>query len=163
MSKDNTKYRNENRKDDMCVICDLSQLESVRDFITLKALSFGFSEDEAYKISLAVDEACTNLIRYAYNLDPNRKICINIETLPSQFIVNVLDDGLPFNPLEIPSPEMKQYFKEFRRGGLGIHIMRSVMDSIEYKPSTAAGVKNVLRLIKNLSEIKSSEHALLAN
>jgi serine/threonine-protein kinase RsbW len=159
MEKDEKTYNN----DYMCVVCDYEQLGGIRDFISVKALQFGFSDDEAYRISLAVDEACTNLIRYAYKLDTSRKICVNIETQTSQFIVNVLDDGTPFNPLDIPSPEMEKYFKEFRRGGLGIHIMRTVMDRIEYQPATGSGSKNVLKLIKNLTGITSGKALIQTN
>lgn len=138
-----------------CVAGELSELSRIRDFVEFRAKDFGFNEEDAYKISLAVDEACTNLIRYAYHLDASRKICINIETSSEQFVVNILDEGSPFNPLEIQPPEMGKYFKEFRRGGLGIHLMRSVMDKIEYYPSETKGSPNVLKLFKSISGLNS--------
>jgi serine/threonine-protein kinase RsbW len=134
----------------ICISGKFEELFKVRDFIKENALAFGFKEDIAAQISLAVDEACTNLIRYAYLNDITRKICINIEFSADKFIISILDNGLPFNPLEIPSPEMEEYLKQFKRGGLGIHIMRSVLDKIEYYPSTDGNSYNTLKLIKML-------------
>ena len=135
----------------LCVLSDLSELLHIREFVRQKAEDFGFGEEEAYKISLAVDEACSNLIRYAYNFAKDKEICINIESNENQFIVNILDTGEPFNPLVIPETDMKEYFEKFKRGGLGIQIMRKVMDEIAYTPSHGGDTFNSLRLKKNLS------------
>jgi serine/threonine-protein kinase RsbW len=146
MIKENTKYN-----DNLCITGNFEELIKVRNFIQDNAKAFGFDEDIAYNISLAVDEACTNLILYAYNLDKSRKICIKLESDNDQYMISILDDGLPFNPLEMPSPEMNEYLKRFKRGGLGIHIMRSVMDKIEYYPASDNSSYNTLKLIKLLS------------
>jgi serine/threonine-protein kinase RsbW len=145
MTKDNIIKDNK-----ICIFGNFEELTKVRDFINENALTFGFEEGIAFRLSLAVDEACTNLIRYAYHSDNSRKICIKLEFNNDKFIILILDDGLPFNPLEIPSPEMKEYLKQFKRGGLGIHIMKSVMDKIEYYPSSGNISYNTLKLIKML-------------
>lgn len=135
----------------VCISSDTAELSKVRDFVLRKAMEFGFSEDEAYKISLAVDEACTNLIRHAFKLDTHNKICVEIEESKGKFNVKISDSGSPFDPLTVESPDMKEYFKQYRHGGLGIHIMRSVMDDIKYYPSTTDNSRNILKLTKLLS------------
>ncbi len=137
--------------DYMCAICDFEELKKIRDFILEKALSFGFPDQEAQKIALAVDEACSNLIRHAYSFDPDKKICIEIETIQDKFTVKIQDNGSPFNPLDVDQPDMKEYFKKFRRGGLGIHIMRKVMDQITYEAAKNKNDKNILFLTKHLN------------
>jgi serine/threonine-protein kinase RsbW len=145
MSK-NKKYSNS-----ICTVCDLEELSRIRSFIMGKAASSGFSDDDSQKIALAVDEACSNLIQHAYHFNLSKIICVNVETSGNKFIINILDDGKPFNPLDVNSPDMKEYFANFKRGGLGIHLMRSIMDRVEYSPSSQKSKNNTLRLIKNFS------------
>lgn len=128
-----------------------SELSKIRLFIEENANDFGFSEGISQKIALAVDEACSNLIKHAYKSDDSKKIWINIENNDNEFIVKISDEGEPFNPLEVPEPDMNTYFKKFNRGGLGIHIIRLVMDKINYIPSTSKNTKNILELRKVLN------------
>jgi serine/threonine-protein kinase RsbW len=130
---------------------DYAELYRIREFITRNALSFGFNDKEAGDISLAVDEACTNLIKHAYRDDSEKTIRLLIETNKKKFIVKIMDDGNPFNPLEAPLQNMKEYLSNKQKGGLGIHIIRSVMDEISYYPSTKSQPENVLTLQKTLN------------
>ena len=132
-------------------ISDYEELAKVRDFVFDHAILFGFSDEEASNISLAVDEACSNLIRHAFRMERNHNLAIKIESENNKFIVNILDDGEPFNPLDYGQPNMIDYFKNFQKGGLGIQIMRSVMDEISYSPADRKTKKNTLKLIKLLS------------
>ncbi len=136
--------------DTICVKADFSELEKIREFVFAYANDYYFSEVDAQKITLAVDEACTNLMRYSYNCKCDFSICIDIMISNNEFVVQITDEGEPFDPLSVESPDMKKYFAEFRKGGLGIHIMRSVMDNINYQPSQSSGRKNVLKLTKFL-------------
>lgn len=131
---------------------DYSNLEFIREKVFTTALSVGFDEDNAYLISLAVDEACTNLIKYAYNFDTGKRIEITAEmTSDKEFSVFIYDTGTPFNSLEAPLPDMNVYFNEYKQGGLGIYIMRQIMDIIKYNPSHGSQKKNQLVLTKYLS------------
>ena len=127
---------------------DLSELERIREFIIVKANTFGFSNDIAYKIALAVDEACSNLIKHSFKFDSKKTISISIETERNAFTVIISDYGNPFDPNNISSPNMKEYFEHFNRGGLGVHIMKSVMDEISYIPSQNIDSSNKLILRK---------------
>ena len=134
----------------LTINADFSFLESVRKVVYDSAVKFGFSDDVSHLISLSVDEACTNLIRYAYNFDTKKKIEISISNTGNEFIVQILDNGNPFDPMEVNAPDMNKYFEEFRRGGLGIFIIRQAMDIVQYTPSNSKNKKNILRLIKKL-------------
>ena len=135
----------------ICVRSEFTELQHIRDFILNQAIAFGFPENEASNIVLAVDEACSNLIKYAFKLDDSQEFCIEIGKELNDFIVHISDQSNSFNPLDVDRPDMQKYFKELKRGGLGIHIMRSVMDNIEYSPSNRKSNKNILKLVKSLN------------
>lgn len=137
--------------DSIVVESSNSELVRIRSFIVEKATKYGFSDELSQKIALAVDEACSNLIKHAYKLDPTKKIWINLLFENDEFIIRIQDEGNPFNPLQVPQPDMSSYFKSFQRGGLGIQIMRLVMDKINYFPSIDNNSKNILELRKVLN------------
>lgn len=78
-------------------------------------------------------------------LNPVNKI---VEKIENKIVVSISDNGEPFDPLSVERPNMEEYFIEFKRGGLDIHLMRSVMDDIEYYPADAKNNQNTLKLIK---------------
>lgn len=129
-------------------------LTDVRKFVSDAAKRFGFLEDDVSKIELAVDEACTNIIKHAYRYDPDGKIKITISRLFSddqlkKFVIRIFDNGLSFDSSTYPLPDMKEYFKRLKPGGLGIVLMKKLMDEVEYdiKP----GISNSIQLVKYLS------------
>lgn len=125
------------------------RLIEVREFVASKAAEFGFSDEEASKIALAVDEACTNVIKHAYKFDPTQQIAVTIRPKDGAFEISIVDSGNHFNPDEIQSPNMREYFSHFRRGGLGMYLMKSLMDKVEYM--IGPGKKNEVRLVKYLT------------
>lgn len=132
----------------LCVIGDTNELTKIRDFVDENARLFGFSEEQAFKICLAVDEACSNLIRHSFKFDKSKEICVAIEEANDKFTINILDKGSSFNPLDYSTPDMIEYLKKFQKGGLGIHIIKSVMDEISYSPALENNSCNTLMLTK---------------
>ncbi len=130
---------------------EFKNLEKIRKLIKLHALNSGFSDDDSDKLALAVDEACTNLIRYSFNFDDKQKIKIIILKDDKYFIIQIFDLGKPFNLLEVPKPNMKEYLLSYKKGGLGIYLIRSVMDEIDYIPSNDINPQNTLILKKLLA------------
>ena len=126
---------------------DYSNLGDLREFIISEAKKNGCENDNAYLISLAVDEACTNLIRYAYKFDKSKRIEIVLKPEKNKFSVIIKDSGKPFNPLEVPPPDMQEYFNEFKKGGLGIFIINKAMDEVKYKAGNN-NEDNELTLVK---------------
>ncbi len=125
-------------------------LLEVRDFVSSVAQDVGFSEEETSKIVLAVDEACTNIIKHAYQYDPNHEIRISARSTKSAFEILIEDEGRSFNPLSVKPPDLKQHLQQFRRGGLGVHLMKTLMDEVEY--NLTPGKKNIVRLTKYLPQ-----------
>lgn len=123
------------------------RLVAVREFVSEAARQAGFSDEEVSKIALAVDEACTNIIKHGYKYDPGQKITVTVQTAGEFFEVIIRDHGKQFDPARLMPPDMKEYLSHYRRGGLGVHLMRSLMDNVEY---TATPKRNEVRLTKAL-------------
>ncbi len=136
----------------ICVPGSTSELHRVRAFVEARARQSGVGEQGVYNITLAVDEACSNVIRHAYKHDQGREFCVTIEINDNELIIEISDSGDAFDPMTIRTPNMKEYFENFRHGGLGISIIRRVVDKIEYLPAGAGRPFNILKLIKSLRE-----------
>lgn len=124
------------------------QLVTVRDFIARAAYASGFNDEDVSKIALAVDEACTNVIKHAYHFDSKRKITITVQNRDGDFEVVIMDTGKKFDPSKITIPNMQEYLRKYKRGGLGVYLMRSLMDKVEY--DIEPGKRNRVRLVKHL-------------
>ena len=134
----------------ICIPGDTAELVRVREFVEEMARRCGFTEEGAYKIVIAVDEACSNLIRHSYKLDSSRQLCIQVETAGKTITIKIIDSGISFNPLNVPPPDMGEYFRKFMHGGLGVHIIRQLIDQIEYIPADSSHPFNILKLVKSL-------------
>jgi serine/threonine-protein kinase RsbW len=121
-------------------------LELIRDFVSKLASKVGFSEEDVGKIELAVDEACTNVIKHAYKKDVSKPIDIVIKIDFNKFTIVITDRGKGFDPSRLKMPNMKEYLAELRVGGLGIYLMRSLMDKVDYE--IKPGVKNKVTMVK---------------
>lgn len=132
----------------ICKGCKIEELAKIRSFIIKQAIKNGFDNDEAQYIALATEEACTNIIKYGYQFDRTKEIEILTYKSKDFFIVEINDEGKPFNPNDINEIDMKKYFQEFKKGGLGIQIIKKIMDDIEYYPAENEKKKNSLLLKK---------------
>ncbi|MFQ5824234.1 MAG: ATP-binding protein [bacterium] len=125
-------------------------LEIIREVVAKVASKVGFNSDEVSKIELAVDEACTNVIKHAYDKNSKKFIEVIIQVDKQKLMVTVTDRGKGFNPEHVKSPNLKEYLEEMRVGGLGIYLMETLMDKVDFEINP--GVKTQVRLIKYLVE-----------
>jgi serine/threonine-protein kinase RsbW len=121
-------------------------LELIRTFVGMVAQKVGFEEQEIGKIELACDEACTNVIKHAYDEKGKNSLDVAIQIDYQKLTLLVTDHGKGFDPALIKAPDMKKYLAELRVGGLGIYLMRTLMDEVDYdiKP----GVRNQVKMVK---------------
>ena len=125
------------------------ELHRIREIVENEALQFGFDTETAFRLSLAVDEACTNIIRHSYEGNPSRSFELEIATSENEFVIVLTDHGKGFSPEKLPRLDMKRYFERMCRGGLGIHIMKLVMDDVDY--DVMPNHTNQLRMTKYLN------------
>ncbi len=107
-------------------------LGKVRRFVEKYAREADLDEEAIAHVTMAVDEACANVIKHAYNED-GRDISIRVAIDPERFTVCIEDQGRPFQPELWSEPDIFQIAESRRRGGLGVQIMRSLMDEVEYE------------------------------
>jgi len=133
-------------KDRLTVANDTRHLLAVRDFISRMARQGGLALEEVHKIVLAIDEAVTNIIEHGYNKGEQGTIEIEADWEQNQFRVVIRDSARVFNPESIPAPDMTEHVKAGRKKGLGLFLMRQIMDEVRYRYKD--GVQNELTLIK---------------
>jgi len=124
-------------------------LAIIRDVVAKVASRIGFDTDEASKIELAVDEACTNVIKHAYANNSNQMIEVSIKVDQKKLIIIVADKGKGFNPDKIKLPDLNESIKEGRKGGLGLCLIKTLMDKVEFE--IKPGTKNQVKMIKYIS------------
>ena len=100
-----------------------------------------------HALTLALDEIFTNILSYAYKDGGSHEITAHIDFEPGTLKARVEDDGDAFNPLDVPPVDITRPMGEREVGGLGIHLVRSLMSQVEY---TRTGGKNVLTLAKKI-------------
>ena len=100
-----------------------------------------------YALNLALDEVVTNVVRHGFDDRSGQEVVAHITTQQGELMTVVTDSGRPFNPLEVPAPDLDVPLSERTLGGLGIHLVRSLMDSLEYRREQE---KNVLTLRKQV-------------
>ncbi len=134
-------------------------LELIREFVSRVAAKVGFDSDDVNKIELAIDEACTNVIKHAYEKNSKKPIDIAIKLDYNKLTIIVTDQGKGFNVDDIKTPDMKEYLAEMRVGGLGIFLIKNLMDEVKFdvKPGVRNQVKMVKYYLKDEKKIKK-EH-----
>ena len=124
-------------------------LSIIREFIKKEALNSGLTQEAIGNMVLAVDEACTNVIKHAYKYSPDGEIAVKVKVKKSKFTIEITDKGAHFNPSAIPEPDLAEYHKQKKIGGLGMFLMRKLMDEVEY--TSISGNRNQVTLVKYLT------------
>jgi serine/threonine-protein kinase RsbW len=128
--------------------CSLSNLKGIRDFIRVSLKGHGITDVMMNEIVLALDEMCSNMMIHAHNCNPDDKLELHIN-IPGKgkLIFEIIDDGSSFDINHFQEPDLNNLVHEKRKGGLGIRLVKSIMDKIEYLSKDG---KNVCRLTKKI-------------
>lgn len=107
-----------------------------------------FPSGEAQLVALAIDEAVANVMEHAYAMAANaqQEITIHLETNEQVFKAVIRDLGARFDPTTVPDVDIRQHVRHGRKGGLGIYLIRQIMDEVTY--SYVQDRYNELRLVK---------------
>jgi anti-sigma regulatory factor (Ser/Thr protein kinase) len=106
-------------------------------------------------IALAVDEAVANIMEHAFPADRpanSNDIEVILDATPQRFEVIIRDRGATFDPRDVPDVDMHKHVKEGKKGGLGIFLIRRIMDELHYRYKH--GEHNELQMIKFVDEAK---------
>lgn len=120
-------------------------LEKISAFIGKVARSAGLDESTTYNVQLAVDEACSNIIEHAYGGEDLGNIECFCELTPEELKITLSDQGQPFDPTQIPEPDITSPPEERKVGGLGLFLIQKFMDEVQFAFEPG---KNTLTMIK---------------
>ena len=121
-------------------------LDEIREFVGGIARGGGFGEKDVYNIQLATDEAASNIIEHAYEGASDGVLDLSCGMEAEAIRIILIDYGEPFDPSAIPLPDLKADLSDRKIGGLGIFLMRKLMDEVHYEPREDKS--NVLTMIK---------------
>lgn len=135
------------QEDTISILNLISELERVYTFIEEVASRYSIVERVRYKLHLAIDEILANIISYAYTDDDSHYIIIRFWIEDETVRIEFVDDGVAYNPLLQPEPKIDVPLEERQIGGLGIYLVRKLMDTVEYRRDSE---KNHLVISKSL-------------
>lgn len=132
-------------------------LSGTRELVSCVARRLGFGEEACSQIALAVDEALANVIRHGYAKAPDRPIWIGLFPIPEDGHSGPFGDKCPARSIKIviedeakqvdPSIIKSRDLDEIRPGGLGVHIIKTVMDMVHYEKREHVGMR--LTMVKH--------------
>ena len=133
------------------------EIKRICEFVAAGATEAGFDEDTVFHMELCCDEASTNIIEHAYGREDAGNIEISYYVSDDDFTIILRDNGRSFDPGEVPSPptinsqkaSAEELTSQLRIGGLGLHLIRSLMDEVHFTSDRRLG--NQLVMIKKLS------------
>jgi anti-sigma regulatory factor (Ser/Thr protein kinase) len=121
-------------------------LDEIREFVAQVAYEGGFTEKEIYSLQLAADEAASNIIEHAYEGVSNADLDVSCDMYGDILTITMRDTGRPFDPSKVKQPNLKADLSERQIGGLGLYLMRKLMDEVRYESNPRTG--NLLTMIK---------------
>jgi serine/threonine-protein kinase RsbW len=136
------------RKFTLQVQSQTDNLVMIREFVTSIGERAGLAPSEINKLELAVDEACANVIEHAYEHDATQEVVVRAIFDEETLQIHVEDTGRGFDPKSVPQAELQQLVAERKSGGLGLRLLRQLMDEVDYE--IVPGEKNRLRLTKRI-------------
>ncbi|MDR2600450.1 MAG: ATP-binding protein [Oscillospiraceae bacterium] len=133
----------------MTVSAHIDKLNDVLDFIDEKMDEIGIDMKGQYSVRVSVEELFVNVANYAY---PNGEgdITVTTSTKPGEFIIEIKDNGIPYNPLEKDDPDTTLTAEKREIGGLGIYMVKNMMDSVNY---TYQNGQNIMTIMKNYNNM----------
>jgi serine/threonine-protein kinase RsbW len=129
----------------MTIGSDIAEIPEVSAWLEEVMRGSGFSEEAILDTQLAVEEAITNVIVHGYK-EPGGVVEITSHVNSDRVKVEIADTAPRFDPLSMPEPDLDGSIEERRIGGLGVFLIRQVMDGVSYRYENG---KNILVLIKN--------------
>lgn len=123
----------------------INNLPVISDFVADVLTYFEADHATVNHVQLAVDEACTNVIKYAYSGEGVGRLKLVLELEGNELIITVTDWGKPFDPNTIPPPDLNSEVAERKIGGLGIYFIKKLMDDVSYSFDTEKGNRLILK------------------
>jgi len=119
---------------DMTVAPDLSGIPPLSEWVEERCQEAGLGAELTFKFMLAIEEAVTNVVSYAFtDMPPPHRIRVRLDIDDERCAAELVDNGRPFDPSAAPPPDLTGSLEEREAGGLGIHLIRNMVDRVEYR------------------------------
>ena len=126
---------------------EISEISKLATFIDEVGEEMSLSPELIFNLNLVLEEAVSNVILYAYAKEEHQEISLSAQKKGNSIILILTDSGMEFDPTLIPNADITLSAEERQIGGLGIFLIRQIMNKVEYQRING---QNVLRLEKNL-------------
>lgn len=128
-----------------------SELAELRDFIKSTLKNYYLSDALTNDIILAIDEAVTNIITHGYDDCDESSLKVGLNITGNKLVVDIVDYGKAFDISDHPELDIEAHNSSYTKGGLGIHLIKNLVDSIEYSSNMNGRTVNTLTLSKKLN------------
>jgi serine/threonine-protein kinase RsbW len=136
-------------KEAITLVNDHAELARLEAFVDAFAGTSGLPEDERVRLLLILEELFTNVVEHGYPPgSASGRVSIALGLRDGRLIIEFVDDGRPFDPLTVAAPKLDLPGQDRPIGGLGVHIVRSLVDDASYR---RAGRRNRLQLARRIS------------
>jgi anti-sigma regulatory factor (Ser/Thr protein kinase) len=126
----------------------LAELDRLAEAVESFGERHGFPRKMIYQVRLVLDELLTNVISYGFSDNTVHEIEVEMRLADSRLMLRIEDDAAAFDPLQADAPDLTSPMEDRAIGGLGIHLVRKLMDSVRYERRDG---KNRLFLEKTIS------------
>lgn len=135
------------------ILSDYSGIEKARQFLKKSLEELKISEEDSFQIELSLVEVCNNIVMYAY---PQKKgeIVIGLFEEEGKIFLEIRDRGIPFDPTKAKTPDLEEFLRTGKKGGLGILLYRKLMDGFDYKREDAENVLTMWKTLKKTEPLR---------
>lgn len=133
---------------ELTIEATVENIQAVTDFVDEQLEAVGCPMRAQTQIDIAIDELFGNIAHYAYNPEVGlATVRVEVEEKPLAVRITFIDNGMPYDPLATNDPDVTLSAQEREIGGLGIYMVKKIMDSISYEYKDG---QNILRILKNI-------------
>lgn len=128
---------------EQCFTASIENIPQMVAFVADTTVGLGVHRKRVMHLELATEEAVTNICSYAYEVPPG-ELCIRICRTDRGVQVDLIDNGVPFDPLDMEAPDLQAELENREIGGLGIFLIRRLLDEVHYSRRDS---RNILSLV----------------
>ena len=119
------------KRQERTFVASLEMIPAIVEYVSEAATEFGVHPKRVLHLELAVEEAAVNICSYAYKVPPG-EVTLSIVQESEMVRIELVDAGIPFDPLTMETPDIKTELEKREVGGLGIFLIRRMLDEVHY-------------------------------
>jgi len=127
----------------MTVRAELVESRQVRDFLRDALCPLEGSEDDVMRLELALHEIFVNIAVHAYPPEGKGEVILGVWNEGRTVFIEIRDRGKPFNPAEVPPPDVREKIRTGEKGGLGVYLFKTLTDGYSYSRENEENVLTI--------------------